>query len=130
MDNFDEADVQKAYAQAQGKDDETVTLSSRLKQIGRKIQTRTKTAHLPGFNIAPAEYPSITSGLTQEAVEDEDVLLLGGVSLALIPAGDDISLLGDETSLIFGDKHPTENASLGGSTTTGHTSASKLKQSA
>ena len=39
MANFDEADLQKAYAWALYKDEETVTIASRLRKIGRKIQT-------------------------------------------------------------------------------------------
>ena len=73
MVNFDDEDLQKAYAWAQGKDDETVTIASRSRQIVRKLQAQTKTVPLPGFNISPAEDPSIISGLTQEAVEDEDI---------------------------------------------------------
>ena len=46
--NFDEADLQKAYARAQGKYDETVTITSRSRQIGRKIQARTETERPPG----------------------------------------------------------------------------------
>ena len=70
MRNFDKADLQKYYARAQVKYDETVT-------IARKIQSQTNTAPPPGFNIASVEEPSITSGLTQETVEDEDISLLG-----------------------------------------------------
>ena len=62
--NFDEADIQKSYAWAQGKDDETVTIASRSNHIGKKLQAQTKTASLTGLNIAPFEYPFITSGLT------------------------------------------------------------------
>ena len=57
----------------------------------------------PGLNIAPVEYPSIKSGLNQETSEDNDDSLLGGASLALDPAGDDISFLGDGASLSGGD---------------------------
>ena len=67
MGNIDEADLQKAYTRVQGKDDETVTIASISHQIGRKLQTRTKTAPPPGFNITPAKDPYITSGLTKEA---------------------------------------------------------------
>ena len=96
MRNFDEADLQKSYAREQVKYDEKVTIVSRLRQIGSKIQARTNTAPPPGFNIAPSEHPSITSGLTQEAAEDDDASLLGRAYLALDLVGDDISLLGDE----------------------------------
>ena len=65
MGKYDKADLKKAYAWAQGKNDETVTITSRSRQRGRKIQAWINTEHLPGFNIAPAKYPSITSGLTQ-----------------------------------------------------------------
>ena len=68
--SFDEEDLQKAYTTKQDKYDETVT-------IARKIQSQTNTAPPPGFNIASVEEPSITSGLTQETVEDEDISLLG-----------------------------------------------------
>ena len=64
------------------------------------------TAPLPGFNIAPADDPSVTSGLKQEAVEDEDISLLGEASLALDPSGDNISLLCDKTFLIVKDVYP------------------------
>ena len=65
MGDFDGADIQKSYALAQGKDAETVTIASRLHHIARKLQSQTKTVPPPDFNIAPAKYPSITSGLTQ-----------------------------------------------------------------
>ena len=126
--NFDEADIQKAHTPAQGKDYETVTISSRSLQIGRKLQTRTKAAPPPGFNISPDEDPYITSGLTQEYVEDEDISILGGALLALDPAGDNISLLGDKTSLIGNYAYSPSDASLGYSTATGHTSASIVNQ--
>ena len=54
MVNFDEANIQKAYAKAQGKYDKTVTIASISRQISRKLKTRTKIAPLPSFNIAPA----------------------------------------------------------------------------
>ena len=60
MKNLYEADLQKSYAQAQGKDDETVTIASISRQIVRKIKAWTKIDPPLGFNIAPAEYPSIT----------------------------------------------------------------------
>ena len=66
---FDVADLQGDYAWAQGKDNETVTIAKRSHQIGRKLQARKKTAPQPGFNISLAEEPSITSRLTQEAIE-------------------------------------------------------------
>ena len=70
----------------------------------------------PGFNIAPVEEPSITSGLTQEAVEDEDISLLGGSPLALDQAREDISLIGDKNYLICNGVYSSEDASLGAST--------------
>ena len=91
MGDFDEADLQKYYALAQIKDDETVTIAGISRQIGRKIQASTNTAPPPGFNIGTAEDPSITSGRTLEAAKYEDASLLGGAYLALDPAGDDIS---------------------------------------
>ena len=90
MGNFDEADIQKSQTRAQGKDNETVTISSISIQIGRKLKARTNTAYPPGINIAPAKYPSTTSLLTQEDAEYEHALLLGISSLALDSAGDDI----------------------------------------
>ena len=57
MGNFDDADLQKAYAHAKGKDDETVTIASRSRQIGRNLQIQTKIAPPPGFSIAPSKYP-------------------------------------------------------------------------
>ena len=53
MGNIDEADLQKAYTRVQGKDDETVTIASRSRQIGRNLQIQTKIAPPPGLNIAP-----------------------------------------------------------------------------
>ena len=90
MGYFDEVDLQKAYVRAQGKDKEMVNIERRWRQIGRKLQAQTKTAPSPGFNIAPDEDPCIISGLTQEDVEDEYISLLGGASLAIDPAEDDI----------------------------------------
>ena len=52
MRNFDEEHLQKAYARAQGKYDETVTIAIGSRQIGAKSQTRTKIAPPSGFNIA------------------------------------------------------------------------------
>ena len=77
MGNFDESDLQKYYAPAQGKDYKLVTIASRSRQIGRKLQARTRKASTPSFNIAPETEPSITLGLTQEDSEDEDDSLLG-----------------------------------------------------
>ena len=85
MDNFDEVDHQEAYTRAQGKYNETVNIASISCQMGRKIQAQKKTATPPGFNTEPAKYPSIKSGLTQEASEDEYDSLLGGLSLYLDP---------------------------------------------
>ena len=123
MGKFDEADSQKSYARAQGKDDETAAIVSRSCQIERKLQTWTKTEPLPGFNIAPNKYPSITLDLTLEGAEYEDNSLLGGESLALDPSGGNISLLGDEKYLIGGDVYPPEDACLEASNSTGHISA-------
>ena len=128
MGNFDEADLQKSYTREQDKDDETVTIVSRSCQIGRKLQAQTKTAPPSGFNIVPAEYSSITSGLTQVAAEDEYASLMGVALLDLNPEGDDILILGDKASLTGGDVYPPGYDSLGASTTTGHTRASKVKQ--
>ena len=83
---------------------------------------------MPGFNIALYKYPSIKSRLTQDAAEYEDISLLGVVSIALYPAEDDIKSLVNKTSLIGGDGHSPEDAFLGGSTTTDHTSAPEVKQ--
>ena len=54
MVNFDEAYIQKDYAQAQGKDDETVTTARRSRQIGIKLQTWKNISPPSDFNIAPA----------------------------------------------------------------------------
>ena len=105
MGNFDEEDIQKVYAWAQDHDDETVTIASRSRKIGRKLQERTKPAYTPGLNISPSEDPSITSGHTQEAAKDEDASLLGRSSLALVVAGDDISFLDDDTTSKGGDEY-------------------------
>ena len=75
---------------AQGKDDETARIARISRKIGRKLQAWKKIAPLPGFNISPTEDPFITSGLTKEYVEGEDISLLGGSSLALEPEGDNI----------------------------------------
>ena len=72
MGNFDKADLQKDYSWEQGKDDAKLTIASISHQIGRKLQARTKIASTPCLNITPAKYPSITSGLTQEASEYHD----------------------------------------------------------
>ena len=55
----------KLISRAQVKDDETVTIASRSRQIVRKLQAHTKTAPPPGFNIAPDEDPYVTSRLKQ-----------------------------------------------------------------
>ena len=128
MGNFDEADIQKSYTQAQGKDDETVTLASRSRKIYRKLKSRTNTASSPGVDIAPSEDPSFTLGLTQYAAEYEDASLLGGASLALIPAVYNTSILSEDASLTGGDVYPPGGKSLRASTETGHTSSSKVKQ--
>ena len=65
MDKCDEADLQKAYSRAQGKDDEIVTIANISRQIGRKLQPRTKIDYPPGLNIAPSKEPSITSVIIQ-----------------------------------------------------------------
>ena len=88
MGNFDESDVQKAYAWAEGKNEKTVTIASILRHIVRKIQAQTKTVSPPGIKIAPDKYLSITSGLTQEAAEDEYSSLLDKESLSLDPERD------------------------------------------
>ena len=67
MGNCDKADLQKSYAQAQGKGYETSAISSIPRQVGRKLQTHKKKATQLGFNISPAEDPFIKSGLTQES---------------------------------------------------------------
>ena len=74
MGNFDEADFYKAYLQAQGKYDETATISSISNQIGRKLQAR-KQLRLHQVSI----YHQLNTPplLTQEVVDDEDISLLG-----------------------------------------------------
>ena len=89
------------------------------------MQARSKRAS--PLNIAPAKNTSITSGLTCDAAEDDDVYLLGGLSLALDPAGDNISLLGENLSLTGGDVYQLGGESLRASTSTGHTRTSKFK---
>ena len=115
MGNSDKLDFHKAYRRAQVKDDETVTIASRLSKIGRKPQAQKKTVSIPGLNIAPAKDPSIISGLTQEAAEDEDDSLLGGAYLSLDSACEYISLLIDEDYLFCGDIYPPGEKSLGAS---------------
>ena len=75
--NFDELDLQKFYAHAQEKDDETLTIASRSHQIGRKFQEQANTVSTPGLNIAHVDDVSITSGLTRDADADDDASLLG-----------------------------------------------------
>ena len=70
MGNFDEAYLHKSYTRAQVKYDETVTIASTSRQIGRKLKSQTKISPPPVFNIAPTKDPYITSVLTQEATED------------------------------------------------------------
>ena len=103
MENFDEADLRKVYAWTHGNEDETVNIASRSRQIRKRLQKQTKTAYLPGLNLAPTKDPSIKSGPTKESAEDEDASLLGGASLDIDPEGDYISPLGDESSLTGGD---------------------------
>ena len=93
-----------------------------------KLQTWKKTVPPPGFNIALDRDPSITSGCTQEVAEYEDASILGRASLALEPTGDNISLLGNDASIIGGDLYPPGDTSLVISTSTCHTSASKVKE--
>ena len=90
MGKFDQADLQNAYAWAHGKYNETVTIASRSRRIGRKIQALKKTEPPPGFNKIPDEDPYITSGLNQKANEDEDASLLGRAYIAFDQVGDDI----------------------------------------
>ena len=103
MGNFDESNLQKSYNWEQAKDDETVTVAVISRQIESKLKVQTNIEYPQGLNIAPAKDPSIGSGINQEAAEDYDASLLGGGSLALDPAGDNISILGDESSLTCGD---------------------------
>ena len=128
MGKFDKADIQKTYAWAQGKDYEKVIIASILCQIRRKLQEQTNTYSPPGFNISPQKYLSITSGLTEEAAENEYASLLGRASLALDSEGDDIPILSDKASLTGGDVYPPGDASLRSITETGHTRTSKVKQ--
>ena len=128
MGNFDETDLQKAYAWAQGNYNETVTIARRSRQMGRKLQAWTKTAYPTGLNIAPSEDPSIAPGITKEASEEYDASLLGRSSLDIEPIGDDISLFSDYASLGGGYVYPHEDKSLGFSTATGPTSVSKVKK--
>ena len=65
MDNFDDTDLHKSYAWAHVKVNETVTITIRSHQIGRKLQSCTKKYSPPDFNIVPTKYPSITSVLSQ-----------------------------------------------------------------
>ena len=57
MSNFDEEDIQKGYARAQGKDDEILTITSISRQIEKKIQAHTNTVSPPGINIEPSKDP-------------------------------------------------------------------------
>ena len=83
---------------------------------------------LPGLNIAPTKYISISPGLTCDTDEEDDVSLLGGASLALDPALDYIYILDDDSSLTCVNVYLPRYKSLGASTTTVHPSASNVKQ--
>ena len=80
------------------------------------------------INIVPAKDPFIPLGITQEADEDEYASLLDKAYLALDPAGDNISILGDDASLTGSNVYQTGDDYLGASTETGHTSASNSKR--
>ena len=121
MGDFGGTNLQKSYAREKGKNYETVTIASRLFQIGRKFQAQAKTASPPGINIVLDKDPSITSGLTHDAADDGDSSLLGGASLDLDLAGDGISLLSDDAYLTIGNIYPPGDEFLGASTETGHT---------
>ena len=127
MGTFDEAYIQKAYARAQVKDDKTVTIAIRSHHIIRKVQALVKTVSPSVLDIAPSDDPSITSCLN--STEYYDASLLGVSLLALYPAGNDVSFLCENDSLTGNDVYPLGGESLVGSTTTGHTIASKLKHS-
>ena len=96
--------------------------------MGSKFQSQANTVSPPGLNIAPAKDHSITSSLIRDASKDDDAFILGGSSLALDPAGEYISILGDNTSITGIGVYPTGDESLGYSTATGITSASKVEQ--
>ena len=128
MGTFDETDLQKAYARAQGKDYETVIIVNISCHIERKLQALTKTEPFPGLDIEPAYNPSINSGLTLGAATDGDASLLVGASLALDPARDDVYILGDDVSLFGIDFSILVGESLKASTVRGHIRASKIKQ--
>ena len=121
FESFDESYLQKAYAHAQDHCKHITPYRYETTSVDKKSLP-------PGFNIAPSEDPSIASLITQEVVEDEDISLLGGASLALDPAEDYISLLGNGNSLVGNDVHPHEDLYLSDSTTEGHIIASKVKQ--
>ena len=70
MDNFNEADLQKAYSRTHGKYYETVTIAGRSRQIGKKLQARANTASPLGLNIAPSKNLSIALCLTRDATVD------------------------------------------------------------
>ena len=128
MGSFDESYTQKVYSGAHRKDDVTVTIASISRNIGSKLKELEEIVSTPGINIAPEKDPSITSGLTHDASEDDYYSLLGGASLAIDPAVDIRSLLGDNAYLKGEDVYPPDNESLRASTATGHTRYSKFKQ--
>ena len=127
MGTFDEADIKKSYACAQGKDDETVTIVSRSHHTRRKFKAMLNDWSPPGIYIAPYDDTSIASGLILDADADDDASLLGGAYLVLDPAGYNVSLLGDYFSLTGGYVYPLGGESLRESTETWHTSVSKDK---
>ena len=80
-----------------------------------------------GLNIAPADDPSITSGITHDADENDYYSLLDRLFLAIDTESDDVSLLGYDVSLTCGDVYIPGSESLGASTAIGHNSSSKVK---
>ena len=128
MGTFDEVDIQKSYARAQVKDDETITIASRSRQIGRKMQAQEKIASPPDIDIEPDGYTSITLGLTHGADVDDDDYLIGCEYLDLDPAGGDFSLLGDNVYLPGGVVYVLVEDSIRVSCEIGHTSALQVKE--
>ena len=57
MVTFCEADLQKTYACAKVQDKEKVTIESRSRHTGRKLQAWSKTVSPPGLNNAPDDNP-------------------------------------------------------------------------
>ena len=99
-----------------------------MRHIRSKLKALAKPVSSQGINLVLSKDPSFTLSLTRDASEDDDDSLIGGVSLSLEPSGYYISLLDKDTSITDGNLYVPGDESLRDSTTTAHTSTSKVKQ--